>query len=235
MLSLSDAWRVSRVNSNFDVCPTYPRLILVPKPVVDADIVKIAKFRQRGRFPVLSYFHKATQMVLLRSAQPLTGPNGNKRCKEDERFLNHSLPRNSRRGYIFDTRTPSAVKALQAKGGGIEPEAHYPQWKKMYCNLERPQAMMESYAKMVEACAEYDGTSFFGRVNDSGWMGHVMDLLRASCLAAQCVAQEDACVLVHGTEGVDTTLQVRRKVDGCGIASDDNYLNVYIWKEVRVK
>ena len=71
--------------------------------------------------------------------QPLTGPNGNRRCKEDERFLNHSLPRNSRRGYVIDTRNANAVKAAQTKGGGIEPEAHYPQWKRIYCGMERPQ------------------------------------------------------------------------------------------------
>ena len=69
VLSLSDAWRISRVNQNFEVCPTYPRLVLVPKPVDDDSILKIAKFRQRARFPVLAYFHKPTQMVLLRSSQ----------------------------------------------------------------------------------------------------------------------------------------------------------------------
>jgi len=208
VLSLSDAWRISRVNQNFEVCPTYPRLVLVPKPVDDESIHKIAKFRQRARFPVLAYFHKPTQMVLLRSSQPLTGPNGNRRCKEDERFLNHSLPRNSRRGYVIDTRNANAVKAAQTKGGGIEPEAHYPQWKRIYCGMERPQAMMDSYSKMVDACGDYSGTSFLGKVNDSGWLGHVKELLHASCLVAQCIATEDACVLVHGTEGVDTTLQV---------------------------
>ena len=69
VLSLSDAWRISRVNHNLDICPTYPRLVLVPKPVDDDSILKIAKFRQRARFPVLAYFHKPTQMVLLRSSQ----------------------------------------------------------------------------------------------------------------------------------------------------------------------
>jgi myotubularin-related protein 9 len=168
----------------------------------------MAKFRQHGRFPVLSYYHKATQMVLLRSSQPLTGPSGNRRCKEDERFLNAALPRNSRRGYVVDTRHPQGVKAAQAKGGGIEPEAHYPQWKKIHCGLERPGMMMDAYSKMVEACNDSSGSSWLARVNDSGWLGHVKDLLHASCLVAQCVAQEDACVLVHGTEGLDTTLQV---------------------------
>ena len=76
---------------------------------------------------------------------------------------------------------------------------------------------MDSYSKMVEACGDYVGSSFLGKVNDSGWLGHVKELLHASCLVAQCVAQEDACVLVHGTEGVDTTLQVNaRMVQGLG-------------------
>lgn len=208
VLSLTDTWRISTVNAKFDVCPSYPPLVLVPKAVEDDSILKVAKFRHHGRFPVLSYFHKQTQMVLLRSSQPLTGPNGTKRCKEDERFLNASLPRNSRRGYVIDTRSQANVKAAQAKGGGIEPDAHYPQWKRMHCNLERPQSLSESYSKLSEACGGDGGSGFLGKLNESGWLGHVKELLYASCLVAQCIATEDACVLVHGTEGLDTSLQV---------------------------
>jgi len=53
-------------------------------------------------------------MVMLRSSQPLTGPNG-KRNKEDERLINAVLGVGMR-GYIIDTRSQTAAKLATAKG-----------------------------------------------------------------------------------------------------------------------
>ena len=53
-------------------------------------------------------------MVIMRSSQPLTGPNG-RRCKEDERMLNATLGI-GRRGYIVDTRSPALTKLATARG-----------------------------------------------------------------------------------------------------------------------
>ena len=43
----------------YQVCSTYPQLVVVPKSVDDETITQAACFRQSGRFPVLSYHHKA--------------------------------------------------------------------------------------------------------------------------------------------------------------------------------
>ena len=51
---------------------------------------------------------------MLRSSQPLTGPNG-KRNKEDERLINAVLGVGMR-GYIIDTRSQTAAKLATAKG-----------------------------------------------------------------------------------------------------------------------
>lgn len=42
----------------FQVCPTYPSAVLVPKSVDDDTIIAAAKFRDGGRFPVLCYRHE---------------------------------------------------------------------------------------------------------------------------------------------------------------------------------
>lgn len=66
MSSLSlqqDRWRVSTVNSDFSVCPSYPPAVVVPKNVDDEMLKKVAKFRQGGRFPVLCYRHRKNGMV----------------------------------------------------------------------------------------------------------------------------------------------------------------------------
>lgn len=58
-----DRWRVSTVNSDFSVCPSYPRAVIVPREVDDEKLVQSARFRQGGRFPVLSYCHHRNGMV----------------------------------------------------------------------------------------------------------------------------------------------------------------------------
>lgn len=59
----TDEWRLSDVNKDFGVCPSYPSLVTVPKNIDDEALRKIATFRQGGRFPVLSYYHRKNGMV----------------------------------------------------------------------------------------------------------------------------------------------------------------------------
>ena len=54
------------------------------------------------------------------------------------------------RGYIVDTRSPNIAKLAQAKGGGVEPEMHYPQWRRIHQPIERSSALQESLAKLIE-------------------------------------------------------------------------------------
>lgn len=44
----------------FQVCKSYPKLLVVPKSIDDETIIKAAKFRHHDRFPVLSYAHKSS-------------------------------------------------------------------------------------------------------------------------------------------------------------------------------
>ncbi|KFM11278.1 Myotubularin-related protein 9, partial [Aptenodytes forsteri] len=55
--SQTSQWRLSDVNRDFTTCPTYPPAVIVPAAVDDDTLRKAARFRQGGRFPVLSYYH----------------------------------------------------------------------------------------------------------------------------------------------------------------------------------
>ncbi|CAC5416013.1 MTMR9 [Mytilus coruscus] len=110
----SEEWRLSYVNKDYKVCASYPHAVIVPKSIDDETVIKASQFRQNGRFPVLSYYHRQTKAVMMRCSQPLTGMN-NKRCKEDERMVNSVMGRGNK-GYIIDTRSPSAAKSAQNKG-----------------------------------------------------------------------------------------------------------------------
>ncbi|XP_004682600.1 PREDICTED: myotubularin-related protein 9 [Condylura cristata] len=201
-------WRLSYVNKEFAVCASYPPIVVVPKAVDDEALRKVAAFRHGGRFPVLSYYHKKNGMVILRSGQPLTGTNG-RRCKEDEKLINAAL-RAGKRGYIVDTRALSVAQQARARGGGFEQEAHYPQWRRMHKSIERYHILQESLVKLVEACNDqsHNMDRWLGKLEASNWLTHIKEILTTACLAAQCVDREGASVLIHGTEGTDSTLQV---------------------------
>ncbi|XP_027584141.2 myotubularin-related protein 9-like isoform X1 [Pipra filicauda] len=206
--SQTSQWRLSTVNQDFSTCPTYPPAVIVPAAVADEALRKAARFRQGGRFPVLSYFHPKNRTVMLRSSQPLTGPN-RRRCREDETLLGTILDEGER-GFIIDTRSAQAAKQARMTGGGTEPKSSYPQWRRLHRPLERGRPLQESFAKLVEACSDpsLSMDRWLGRLESSRWLSHVKAALSTACLAAQCMDREEATVLVHGAEGTDTTLLV---------------------------
>ena len=59
----TDEWRLSCINKEFSVCPSYPPVVIVPKSIDDDALRKVAMFRHGSRFPVLSYYHKKNGMV----------------------------------------------------------------------------------------------------------------------------------------------------------------------------
>ena len=190
------------------ICSSYPTAVIVPKDLPDETLKKIASFRHGGRFPVLSYLHKSTNAVLIRSSQPLVGPN-NKRCKEDERMIN-SILGPGKRGYIIDTRAQNLAQLAKTKGGGFEPEAHYPLWRRVHKAINRHTILSDSLSKLIEACNDTSSSmdKWLSRVESSGWLNQVKEVLTCACLVAQCISEEGASVLVHGSEGLDSTLQV---------------------------
>ncbi|XP_051470345.1 myotubularin-related protein 9 isoform X2 [Apus apus] len=208
LCSVTDEWRLSCINKEFSVCPSYPPVVVVPKSIDDEALRKVATFRHGSRFPVLSYYHKKNGMVMMRSSQPLTGTNG-RRCKEDEKLINATL-RPGKRGYIIDTRSLNVAQQARAKGGGFEQEAHYPQWRRIHKCIERFNILQESLIKLVEACNDqsHNMDRWLSKLEASNWLTHIKEILTAACLAAQCIDREGASVLVHGTEGTDSTLQV---------------------------
>lgn len=57
------------MNEDFSLCPSYPRVVIVPRAVDDAALARSARFRRGGRFPVLSYHHARSGTVSPNSPQ----------------------------------------------------------------------------------------------------------------------------------------------------------------------
>lgn len=195
-------WRITTVNKDFSVCPTYGTALIVPKTITDEQIVQSAAFRDGGRFPVLSYRHE-NGATLMRSSQPVS-IQGIKRCRADEAILNVVLGR-SKKGFIVDT---------WGKGkSNTETDQHYSQWKKVnraIGNVSAPSAILDSYAKLIDACNDVtcSADKWLSRLEACGWLSLVLNSLNAACVVAQCLDQEGSPVLVHGSKGLDSTLIV---------------------------
>ncbi|KAJ7988994.1 hypothetical protein DPEC_G00314950 [Dallia pectoralis] len=201
-------WRLSHVNRDYAVCPSYPPDVIVPHSVDDETLAKVARFRQGGRFPVLCYYHRKTDTVIMRSSQPLTGAN-KKRCKEDELLLQAVID-GSELGYIIDTRSNQQAQQARMTGGGFESKSFYKGWKRLHRQLDKGKVLQESLTKLVEACGDHSHSvdRWLSKLENSKWLSHVQTALSTAGLLAECVERDGHSVLVHGSEGTDMTLLV---------------------------
>ncbi|CAJ0922861.1 unnamed protein product, partial [Mesorhabditis belari] len=209
-MNAPEMFRVSEVNKDFKVCASYPEKVIVPRGIGDDYLRISATFRDGGRFPVLAYFHRHTKSPIFRCSQPLIGPT-NRRCKEDETILNALL--SIARGIIIDTRSKVNAQSAKAKGGGAETQQCYSQWRYVTCGTPRIKDLHDSLAKMVDVSIDKSVSSdrWLSRLASSSWLSSIADYLNAAANVAQCVACEgtqEVPVVVHGGEGVDSTILV---------------------------
>ncbi|KXJ75459.1 hypothetical protein RP20_CCG011683 [Aedes albopictus] len=203
-LLATDEWRLTTVNQDFKVCPTYGARLMVQKSISDEQLIQSAAFRDGGRFPLLAYKH-TNGAVLLRCAQPLAGP-GVKRCRADEAILNSLVEPGGKKGCIFDTWG-------KTKTSNTEIEPHYPQWRVLsrpIGSLSSISSLLDSFVRLMEACNDVGSSSdrWLSRLEGSSWLSFVLNAMNVSCVVAQCLALEGVPVVVHGGKGLDTPLIV---------------------------
>ncbi|KAM6913169.1 myotubularin-related protein 9 isoform 2-T2 [Xenentodon cancila] len=205
---LHNKWRLSSVNRDYSVCPSYPTAVIVPRGIDDDTLKKAAKFRQGGRFPVLCYYHRKNGMVIMRSSQPMTGAN-RKRCKEDELLLQAVID-GSDKGYIIDTRSSQQVHQARMTGGGFESKSCYNHWKRLHRQMERGKGLQESLIKLVEACGDesHNMDRWLSKLENSKWLSHVQTALSTAGLLAECVERDGHSTLIHGFDGTDCSLLI---------------------------
>ncbi|GAA6084292.1 myotubularin-related protein 7b isoform X1, partial [Tachysurus ichikawai] len=211
----SNLWHITPANHEYRVCDTYPSELFVPKSVSPAIIVGSAKFRSRGRLPVLSYFHRDTGAAVCRSSQPLSGFST--RSPEDEQMLQSIMKSNpaSEFMYVVDTRPKLNAMANRAAGKGYENEDHYTNIKLQFIGIENIHVMRSSQQKLIEVgdLRSPSMGDFLWGLENSGWLKHIKAVLDAGVFIAKAVAEEGVSVLVHCSDGWDRTAQA------CSVAS----------------
>uniref|UniRef100_A0A671USQ6 Myotubularin related protein 7b n=1 Tax=Sparus aurata TaxID=8175 RepID=A0A671USQ6_SPAAU len=211
----NNLWVTTAANNEYRVCDTYPSELFVPKSATPTIIVGSSRFRSRGRFPALAYFHQDTLAAVCRCSQPLSGFSG--RCQEDEMMLQAVMKSNPGSDYIYvvDTRPKLNAMANRAAGKGYENEDHYTNIKLQFIGIENIHVMRSSQQKIIDVgeMRSPSMTDFLWGLENSGWLKHIKAILDAGVFISRAVADEGISVLVHCSDGWDRTAQA------CSVAS----------------
>lgn len=208
-----EGWRFTKSNLKYELCDTYPQLLVVPSTVTDEDLKLVGQFRSRARIPVLSWIHPESQATITRSSQPLVGISG-KRSRDDERYLQMILDANphAHKLLIFDARPQANAVANVARGGGYEKSEAYSSSELFFCDIHNIHVMRESLRKLQDLCflphlAE-DNKRWLYNLEQTQWLHHIKMILATATRITDRVESGKTSVLVHCSDGWDRTAQL---------------------------
>ncbi|KAF0045624.1 hypothetical protein F2P81_002153 [Scophthalmus maximus] len=206
----NESWAISKMNSTYELCDTYPSILVIPTNIADEDIKRVALFRAKHRIPVLSWIHPESQATIVRCSQPLVGPS-DRRCKEDERFLQIIMDANaqSHKLTIFDARQGSVAVTNKAKDGGYESESFYPNVEMNFLDIPNIHVMRESLRKMKDVVyPTIDEAHWHSAIDQTHWLEYIRLLLAGAAKVADKLESGKTSVVVHCSDGWDRTAQL---------------------------
>uniref|UniRef100_A0A7M4FV07 phosphatidylinositol-3,5-bisphosphate 3-phosphatase n=1 Tax=Crocodylus porosus TaxID=8502 RepID=A0A7M4FV07_CROPO len=206
----NESWKISRINSTFELCDTYPAILVVPTSVKDDDLSKVAAFRTKGRVPVLSWIHPESQATITRCSQPLVEPN-DKHCSEDEKYLQTIMDANAQSHMliIFDARQNSVAVTNKVKGGGCENKSSYPNVELVFLDIHNINVMRESLRKLKEIVyPTIDEDRWLANIDSTHWLEYIKMLLTGAVRIADKIESGKTSVVVHCGDGWDRTAQL---------------------------
>ncbi|RLN88429.1 hypothetical protein BBJ28_00014127 [Nothophytophthora sp. Chile5] len=216
LLSCPDHLRCIDQSARYTLCDTYPRHLIVPTDISDVRIKAAAAFRSHARLPVVCWIHPVNGATIARSSQPLVGLKS-ARSGEDELMVHLSCCSSNKKSFgryvIMDARSQLAAVGNKAMGKGTEISSNYRGAKLLFMNVENIHAVRQSLSSIAAIFEprkgmNEDGTSsFYGRIDSSGWLRHVRLVLKASAELAHTV-HNGTSVLTHCSDGWDRTAQM---------------------------
>ncbi|KAJ3047090.1 hypothetical protein HK097_000242 [Rhizophlyctis rosea] len=195
-------WRFSTINENYEFCPTYPRVLLVPSRISDNVLKYTGKFRSKARIPALSYLHRTNMASLTRSAQPLVGLKQN-RSIQDEKLVEYIFTSGQSeqlgtQNLIIDARPTANAMAQMALGAGTESVDNYRGCKIVYLGIDNIHVVRESLNKLVDAMNSVESGPIPRALMDkSGWLKHIRNILDGTLQIVQNLHLHGNHVLVH--------------------------------------
>ncbi|XP_076232140.1 phosphatidylinositol-3,5-bisphosphate 3-phosphatase MTMR4 isoform X2 [Calliopsis andreniformis] len=234
--NLHGTWRISQINKDYRMCPSYPPLLLVPACISDETLEIVAKFRSSRRIPAVVWRHVNNGAVIARSSQPEVGWLG-WRSKEDEGLLkalsdacsydkgevtimdssivysdageDNGMANSTKKVLIVDARSYTTAVANRARGGGCECPEYYPSCDIQFMNLPNIHSIRKSFHAVRQLCAsDADQPTWLSLLEGTRWLQHMSGLLRAAVTVASTIERDGRPVLVHCSDGWDRTPQI---------------------------
>ncbi|XP_017565430.1 myotubularin [Pygocentrus nattereri] len=204
----NERWRISFINSTYELCDTYPTILVVPFKATEEDLRRVATFRSRCRIPVLSWIHRENQAVIMRCSQPLVGMSG-KRNKDDERYLDIIREANGTpKLTIYDARPNVNAVANKATGGGYEGEDAYQNAELVFLDIHNIHVMRESLKKLKDIVyPNVEESHWLSSLESTHWLEHIKLVLSGAIQVADKVSSGNS-VVVHCSDGWDRTAQL---------------------------
>ena len=208
-------WRFSEANFNYNLCPSYSRIQLIPESISDTVLLHASRFRVQNRFPLLANIYKGK--ALIRSGQPLVGLT-QRRCVQDEKLI-EAIKNNCGDGngklLIVDARPSTSAFANTLIGAGIERLECYEGSERIYLNLENIHTIRESHdrlchqIKIISASNSESPRSLWIEVEEgSAWLDHLRGILEGTRKIVEAMSESNSHVLVHCSDGWDRTSQL---------------------------
>ncbi|TTE96761.1 Myotubularin-related protein 1 [Bagarius yarrelli] len=199
----NESWIISKINSSYEVCETYPALIVLPSNINEDELRRVAAFRAKRRLPVLSWIHPESQAAIVRCGQPQVGPL-DRRCKEDERYLQTILDANAQ-----SHNSASLMLVRAAKDGGYENESFYSNVELNFLEIPNMHVIRESLRKLKEVVyPAINEQRWFSSVDATHWLEYIKLLLAGAVRIADRIESGKSSVVVHCSDGWDRTPQL---------------------------
>uniref|UniRef100_A0A8C2N7N4 Myotubularin n=1 Tax=Cricetulus griseus TaxID=10029 RepID=A0A8C2N7N4_CRIGR len=203
-------WRITFINKCYELCDTYPAVLVVPYRTSDDDLRRVATFRSRNRISVLSWIHPENKMVIMRCSQPLVGMSG-KRNKDDEKYLDviRETNRQISKLTIYDARPSVNAVANKATGGGYESDDAYHNAELSFLDIHNIHVMRESLKKVKDIVyPNIEESHWLSSLESTHWLEHIKLVLTGAIQVADKVSSGKSSVLVHCSDGWDRTAQL---------------------------
>jgi len=214
----SDMWRMTEANLKYELCPSYPSRLVVPKCADDHLLFRAASQRSKRRLPVLTYYHAKRGSALLRCSQPVGSSD------LDTQYLDLCRQAVGRQAqlHIFDCRSHLASFANRLMGGGTEAAEAYVAGTEMpgdnvfaavrtldVPNLHEMRSSWQTLQDLVNR-TDVPESKWLQLLGHTNWLDHCRRITEAASTVARVLVSGHSatCVVVHCSDGWDRTSQV---------------------------
>lgn len=191
----TDKFRISSVNANFTLCPTYPTALAVPKALQDEDLIAAGVARQ-GRIPTIIWRHPTTSAFLCRARTP-SSPN---RVTEDDRLVDALVKANTSNAfYVVDL---SSNKDVKNRHNSLERERFETLFVDSLSDLQ------ESFQSLALLCyLDTDEGQWMTELDKTRWFEQTRALFVAATRVAELL-EKGFSVLIQSPEDADRVPQL---------------------------